>query len=154
MIIISESHFDHGLLASHVGFLLNRYKGRDEFIIESIALPDNLPGLPCSIRGPIVGDTPVPDEHCIMRVRGDRKWPSRMLKATEAWDYSVGISRILTIICGPAEGHPCVLYTAYGGPLAPKEPGDTSLHLPGKENELAEATAFWAEHALFDGEVE
>jgi hypothetical protein len=39
-----------------------------------------------------------------------------------------------------------ILYTAFGGPAAPREPGDPSLD--GNEAGLAESKAFWAEHAL------
>jgi len=38
--------------------------------------------------------------------------------------------------------HPCILYTAFGGPLAPQEPGD-----PGCKN-VPESTVFWRVHAL------
>jgi hypothetical protein len=38
--------------------------------------------------------------------------------------------------------HACILYTAFGGPLAPQEPGD-----PGCKDPEASA-AFWREHAL------
>jgi len=37
-----------------------------------------------------------------------------------------------------------VLYTAYGGPVAPREPFDRSLD----EEAKAESEKFWAEHAL------
>lgn len=38
--------------------------------------------------------------------------------------------------------HACVLYTAFGGPAAPQEPGD-----PGCKD-VGASTAFWREHAL------
>ena len=38
--------------------------------------------------------------------------------------------------------HPCVLYTAFGGPLAPQESGDPGCKDP------AASTTFWREHAL------
>jgi hypothetical protein len=49
-------------------------------------------------------------------------------------------------LCDACEGgkvkHACILYTAFGGPLAPQEPGD-----PGCKDPSASA-AFWREHAL------
>lgn len=45
--------------------------------------------------------------------------------------------------CG-GTGSTTILYTAFGGPLAPREPGDPDL--PAEER--AESEAFWAEHAL------
>ena len=48
--------------------------------------------------------------------------------------------------CRACEGgkikHACILYTAFGGPATPQEPGD-----PGCKDVEA-ATKFWAEHAL------
>ena len=38
--------------------------------------------------------------------------------------------------------HACILYTAFGGPAAPQEPGDPGCKDP------ATSTAFWREHAL------
>lgn len=38
--------------------------------------------------------------------------------------------------------HDCILFTAFGGPPAPQEPGDTACKDP------AASAAFWREHAL------
>ncbi len=54
-------------------------------------------------------------------------------------------TRTLTVIAGPSDGKACVLYTSYGGPCAPREPGDPGI--PNWEG-VQEARAFWAEHAL------
>jgi hypothetical protein len=40
--------------------------------------------------------------------------------------------------------HACILYTAFGGPLTPKEPGDATLS--GEERQ--ESFKFWSQHAL------
>ena len=40
--------------------------------------------------------------------------------------------------------HPCILYTVFGGPIAPKEPDDPTL----TDEQRPESIAFWAEHAL------
>jgi hypothetical protein len=40
--------------------------------------------------------------------------------------------------------HACILYTAFGGPLTPKEPGDAALS--GEERQ--ESFKFWSQHAL------
>jgi hypothetical protein len=53
---------------------------------------------------------------------------------------------LITVIGGPHLDDPCILYTAFGGPATPKEPGDPSLD--GNLIELAKSQAFWAEHAL------
>lgn len=75
-------------------------------------------------------------------------------------------ARVITVIAGPhkvtcgcklsgrrdcieCEGHgdvnETVLYTAYGGPCAPREPGDPNIK---SWDELLESRKFWAEHAL------
>jgi hypothetical protein len=43
---------------------------------------------------------------------------------------------------------PCVLYTAYGGPQAPREPGDPAIK---DFAEQAASEIFWSEHALAFG---
>jgi hypothetical protein len=53
-------------------------------------------------------------------------------------------TRRVTVIAGPHDGETCILYTAFGGPLAPKEPGDSSL----KDEEREESLRFWKTHAL------
>lgn len=56
-------------------------------------------------------------------------------------------SNPMTYACSDCAGtgtkrHACILYTAFGGPAAPQEPGD-----PGCKDPAASA-AFWQEHAL------
>jgi hypothetical protein len=150
--VTAESHLDHALTADHIRWLLNLHRDRDAFFIATLTLPEHLPSLPCALRGPVVGDLPVLDEDTTMRVRDGRAWPSRMCAfrgrpqsaRTSASAVAGRTSRTITIIGGPAAGLPCVLYTAFGGPLAPRELGDPSL----PEGERAAAAAFWSEHAL------
>lgn len=160
LIITHRSHLDHSLTIDHVRFLLAHSCARDGFFIASLTMPTELPALPCALRGPIVGNPAIADEDTIMRARNGRAWPSRMLADARkpmrtrmapdgpegpVWGWSATHrSRVLTAIGGPSDGHPCVLYTAYGGPLAPREPGDPSL----VGADLDEAIAFWSQHAL------
>ena len=51
---------------------------------------------------------------------------------------------MMTVIGGPDGDDPCVLYTAFGGPAAPREPWDPSLDEAG----WAASLAFWEAHAL------
>ena len=53
----------------------------------------------------------------------------------------------MTVVAGPHDGHPCVLYTAYGGPIAPREPWDPAL-TDTLGIDLAASLTFWREHAL------
>ena len=75
-------------------------------------------------------------------VRGSRKWPSRVVSAP------MRPVRTVSVIAGPDDhGNACVLYTAFGGPTTPREPGDTSMN----DEQVAESKAFWAQHALATG---
>jgi hypothetical protein len=47
-------------------------------------------------------------------------------------------SRLVTIVCGPHDGA-LVLFTAYGGPEAPREPADDPSE---------KSRDFWSVHAL------
>jgi hypothetical protein len=138
MKIIPQSHVDHHLTPAHIAFILERYADCAAFFIETIEMPDDLPGLPCTLHGPIMGDDPVPDEECEMLVRGERAGPSRICAREPRLVHT------LTVIGGPDGDEPCVLYTAYGGAQAPREPWDPSLTPEARE----EAIHFWAEHAL------
>jgi hypothetical protein len=159
--ITSESHLDHDLTLGHLRLILERFGARDQFFAESIPLPETLPPLPCALRGPAVGLDPVPNAHVTLHPRPGRSYPSRLLRRPALDLTQIGaplhygeealselwtplLVRTLTVIAGPGLGLPCVLYTAFGGPMAPREPGDPSL----PEAERAASEAFWAEHAL------
>ena len=132
------SHLDHGLSPAHVKFLLERYADKDAFFLETLELPAELASLTCGLYGPLMGDAPVPEERVVYARRGIRAYNSRVTTGVMRG------TRLVTVIAGPHEGKPCVLYTAYGGPLAPREPTDPELPVA----QLPEAKAFWAEHAL------
>jgi hypothetical protein len=160
MIITKDSHLDHGLTSEHLKLLFERFGDRTEFFIETFTIPKPLPLLPSGLYGPLAGDPPVEDKDCEEICRGDREYESRVLKNGRA-----RLQDKLTVIAGPeddwkfarpTEDNPpgtgpsyefmpfIVLYTAYGGPLAPKEYYDPSL----KEHEEAASLAFWKQHAL------
>lgn len=138
MKIAADSHLDHGLSPAHVAWLVERFADRQAFFIESVELPAQLSSLTCGLHGPATGGEPVPESECHRAVRGERKGPSRLCKREPK------PTRVVTVIAGPDGDEPCVLYTAYGGPQAPREPWDESLDDAGR----AESEAFWAEHAL------
>jgi len=139
MQIDALSHLDHGLSPEHVALLLNLFASREGFFIETVEIPEGLPSLDCGLYGPIVGDPPIPDADVTMSRRGGREGLSRTI------DRPYRPSRLLTVIAGTREdGGPTILYTAFGGPLAPREPWDPLNN----ETERAESKAFWAQHAL------
>lgn len=176
-----ESHVDHGLTEAQVAHLLERFADREAFFIETTELPTELGAAPCDLFGPLVGDEPVPESEVTYMARGARAWKSRTIAV--AYPRT---SRKVTVIAGPhdeacdpahhwpkqcilCEGigkvhHACILFTAYGGPLAPREPGDLESEIehvrglapsPGHftlladlDRKLAASRAFWSEHAL------
>lgn len=139
MIITAVSHLDHGLGQAVIEWLLKKCEGRSHFFIETFELPPELGTVPCGLHGPALGDEPVPDSECRAEIRGSRTWSSRIC------DRPVRQVRTVSVIAGPHGDAPCVLYTAFGGPVAPREPGDPNIQ---SDEERARSIAFWRLHAL------
>ena len=137
MKITKDSHLDHALQPEHIAFIERTFGDRQAFFLETVELPPELPSLPCSLVGPAVGKPAVSEAEVTYMVRGERKGPSRIVSGEPS------MVRTLTVIGGEHEGE-VILFTAYGGPCAPREPWDESLDDAGRE----EARAFWSEHAL------
>lgn len=131
----AESHVDH-VPEEIVRFVLENFKDRDGFFIETIALPEHLGTVPCGLHGPLMGDPPVPESEVRYQPRGARQYPSRLV------NRPVRQVNTLTVITGPHDGRPCVLYTIFGGPTTPQEPADPTC------KDKAASERFWAEHAL------
>lgn len=134
MKIVKESHLDHALSQDVIAFITSKFSEKNAFFIETFELPEELGTVPCGLHGPLMGDAPVADAQ--LAKRGERTWDSRLV------DRPARQVRTVTVIAGPHGEEPCVLYTAFGGPLTPQEPGD-----PGCKD-VEKSTAFWAEHAL------
>jgi hypothetical protein len=132
----ADSHVDHGLTEAQLQYLLDRFADRESFFLETVELPEDLGTVPCGLWGPIMGDPPVGDDMVVRERRGTRPYSSRMV------DRGTRPTRQVTVIAGPHDGQPCVLYTAFGGPQAPQEPDD-----PGCKDPDA-STTFWRDHAL------
>lgn len=138
MLIHSLSHLDHGLTPAHLAWIAEQIGERDEPFVETFTLPPDLPSLASALYGPTMGDAPIDDHEVTWAARGDRRYKSRLV-ARPARE-----TRDVTVVGGPYEGAPCVLFTAYGGPAAPRE-----LWAPGIErDELPALQAFWSQHAL------
>lgn len=144
MIKHQDSHVDHRLNEAQIHYLLARFADREAFFLETIKLPDALGTVPCALWGPAMGDPAITEDAVVYVTRGTRTWPSRLV------ERPARPTRLITVIAGPHEEpcgagsirHPCVLYTAFGGPPAPQEPGDPSC------KDLAPSEAFWRAHAL------
>jgi len=162
------SHVDHGFTEAQLRYLLDRFADQTGFFIDTIELPEQLGTVPCGLYGPIMGDAPINENEVRYARRGDRAWDSRLIVQGPIGCLPRA-TRKVTVIAGPHEeadvcprcagklGAPgacdlcdgygkikyaCILYTAFGGPLAPQEPGD-----PGCKD-LTASTAFWRDHAL------
>jgi len=131
-----KSHTDHGLTEAQLAFVLETFADRDAFFIETVELPEDLGTVPCGLHGPLMGDAPVVEAEVTYAKRGDRPWASRLVER-EARQV-----RQLSVIAGPAGDDSCVLYTAFGGPVTPREPFDA----PDAERE--DSLKVWNEHAL------
>ena len=138
MKIISDSHLDHGLPVDVAAHIAERFADRDAFFVETFELPPELPSARSALHGPLVGDAPISECDVWYEARGARGGPTRFC-ARAARD-----TRVVTVVGGPHGGEPCVLYTAYGGPQAPREPWDSSL----TPEQRAESEEFWGSHAL------
>jgi hypothetical protein len=136
-----DSHVDHGISEEQMQHVLRSLgDGTADVVVGPfgtffIATVD-LGGLgtaPCALHGPATGEPPVPEEEVEYAKRGNRPNESRLTSRPPTRS-----SKVTAIVSGG------VLITAFGGPLAPKEPGDPSL----KPGEKAESEAFWSQHAL------
>jgi len=136
MKIVKDSHLDHGLSKEVVEFILDYFKNKDGFFIESVDLPNEIGTVPCGLYGPIMGDDAVAESEVVYEARNGRSYTSRMV------EKPFRQVRTVTVIAGPHEGESCVLYTAFGGPLAEQEPGDPSC------KDLEKSKQFWSAHAL------
>ena len=156
-LIHPDTHLDHGLTSMHLTWLLAELdqRWRDERwfdgltpeelastppLVATFEMPAHLDPLPCALWGPNTSGAPVPEENVRYVKRGSRTWTSRVAK--DPGEVSLR-SRKVTAVLGPHEGK-IILYTVYGGPQAPREPGDPNL----PEEARAFSEKFWSEHAL------
>ena len=143
--ITKDSHLDHGLSTDHIAYIERLIDGRiasgdmtPGVNVVELVLPPSMPGLHTALY------SDVPETEVTYAVRGARKCASRVVDRPMRW------TRWCTVVVGPSEGNPHVLYTAYGGKAAPREPGDPSL---ATLEEWQASKAFWSTHALATGGV-
>jgi len=133
-----ESHTDH-VSDTLLGYVLDKFADASGFFTETFTLPDRFESLTSDLYGPIAGDDPImSSDKLYWEHRGSRPYRSRMINLPPR------PTREVTVIAGPFGDEPCVLYTVFGGPLAPKEPDDPTL----TDEQRRESEEFWHEHAL------
>lgn len=168
MIKHRDSHVDHGLTNGQLHYLLDHFADRSGFFIETVTLPRDLGTVPCGLYGPLMGDPAIREDEINYAHRGTRAWDSRLINLPPRQQHEVtviagpheetcptcaGSGRLAhghgfgaSVPCNRCEGgkikHACVLYTAFGGPSAPQEPGDPACKDP------SASAAFWRDHAL------
>lgn len=154
--IHEDSHVDHGIPKVVVDFILKSLRGRTGFFIETITLPEIIehrhgldywqaPGqvfaetkvepVPCGLH------LDVPESEVHYAKRGDREYTSRLCNRPPR------MVREVTVIAGLHRDLPdvgMILFTIFGGPAAPREPGDPSL----EGEALEESKEFWKSAAL------
>lgn len=134
MILHKDSHTD--LIPKDVlEFILAYYSGCTRPFTETIELPMKFSTVECGLYGPAMGDPPMYEADVFYSRRPNRKWESRLVNSP------MRQTRQLTVVAGPYDGQPCVLFTVYGGPATPLEPGDPKA-------DRTESWGFWAHHAL------
>jgi hypothetical protein len=131
-------HADHGLSEEHLR-QAERELVKHGYGLHVLNFPVETPA-PSDLYGPAAGDSPVLDSEVQMIRRGERRGASRMVaRPSRPWHS-------ITVV-GLVEMDKTLVFTAYGGPIAPREPWDTSM-TPAERRESEE---FWAEHALAVG---
>ena len=139
-------HKDHGINDDQWAFvrleIMSRlYKGfigmNSETFKLSLEIPNYLGTVPCGLHGPAMMDDPVLDSEVTMKARGDREWKDRLIdRPTREVKY------VQVIGTRDPESDEVLIFTCYGGPLAPQNPDDPHNVDPDA------ARAFWSEHAL------
>jgi hypothetical protein len=145
IVVLPESHTDHGLSPAHMSWLLAvaaaaREENPSGVMVKTFDLPLDLSPLESGLYGPLAGDEPVKESEASYAVRGTRKGLTRFVARP------MRETRRVTVVVGPYGDHSSVLFTAYGGEAAPREPFDVD---ESRDPEgYREAGIFWGQHAL------
>jgi hypothetical protein len=138
---MSIEHKDHQMSATVRAYALAMFAKLPEgFNIATFHIPPHLGTAPCGLYGPIMGDEPVAEsEACYMQRSADRP------NLTRCVDRPLRPSNLVSVIGIHNGSDDPVIFTMYGGPTAPQEPGDPHL-----EDAHAYRTAVetWEQHAL------
>ena len=137
-------HADHGIASAQLSYIYDVLGTQVEegtlnegFFIQEVTLIPTMGTVPCGLHGPAMGDAPIKDDEVTLEVRGDREWPDRLIKRdTREVDFVQAIGVV------DEANDRVILFTLYGGPLAPQNAADPS------NKDVAGSTKFWAEHAL------
>jgi len=133
-------HADHGVSEATLLWALSELKPVG-FFAKTLSLPEGHADLVNKLHGPACGDEPVRDAVVRVRDASDAYRPE-----TPFVKRAPRPTRLLTVIGAVGEDGKATFFTAYGGPLAERVPGDPSLKPGSPEHEAS--VAFWTDHAL------
>lgn len=133
-------HADHGINPQQMAYIQSAIVASNPtgFFAMEVKLPRELGLVRNALYGPESGDPPVRESEVEYRPRGDRPWSDRVVHwPARPIDYVQAIG-----MPDQTDPNKIVLFTVYGGPLAPQHPED-----PGNRD-VAKSKKFWSEHAL------
>lgn len=135
---ITVVHADHGVTSTLLTWALEVIKPTG-FFCRTLEMPWVAGKLQNALYGPACGDDPVSSDEVFPMKRSEDRPASRMtLRPLRETD-------LLTVIGTVADNGDVTFFTAYGGPLAAREPGDPTL---ATDDDKKEAEVFWSKHAL------
>jgi hypothetical protein len=133
-------HADHGISPDQMDYIKSQIAADSPstFFIKTIKIPAKLGKVRNALYGPAAGDAPVSESAVSYRPRGDRPWADRVVSwPTRPVDYVQALG-----MPDQNNANKILLFTVYGGPLAPQHPDD-----PGNRD-VEGSRKFWSEHAL------
>lgn len=135
--IANVFHADHGVSNETLMWALSQINPAG-FFLRTLELPEGHCDLLSALYGPLAGDAPVSDDVVSFVKRSEDRPASRMINMPKR------PTRLVTVI-GIVKEDGVTIFTAYGGPCAPREVGDATL---ATDEEKKESADFWAQHAL------
>lgn len=138
MKIAKVFHADHGVSEETLAWAIETI-APEGFFLRTLTLPETHSDLLNALYGPASGDEPIDDEKVVAFERGNGRGTSRGIALPKR------PTRLLTVIGMVSEGA-AVIFTAYGGPAAEREPTDPSI--ANDPQAIETARAFWKDHAL------
>ena len=132
IVLHADSHVDHGLPKSVIDAIL-KYRFEDGVHKHTFSV------LGGCFEDRLIEET---DDNPLVNVRWEPR-PGRETRS-RVCDNPLTKTSLVSFIVGPHDGLPTVLYTAFPGIIAPKEPTDLSI----TPEEMEESIKFWARYAL------
>lgn len=136
MKITKDSHVDHAIPKPILQHACLQFDEEVPFFMETIVLPEHLGKVPCGLYGPKMEDEVPEDVWMVTRPGREGKTP--LIKNPHR------PTNLLTVLGGMHEGQ-FILFTAYGGPIMPREPWDKDI---ADDAELGESCREWKKHCL------